>query len=240
MKKQIVLIGLVFIFLIANVGTAGASIFTYTFNLGVGNTSGSPAISSLPSPYATVTLDFLSNTEVNVTFQGDSFSTNLYPNGQYLLGNVGLNLNNVDENLTASNFAFTIGNFSSNETISFSQGLGTNKHPGEETFDGFGIMNFYAQDNSKNGGFNEGVQSVSFTLTDLTENWQSWSDLLIANDKGYFAAAHIYAWDGESDGAINTGFAANGSTKVPEPDILLLLGSGLLGLGFLGRKKFRK
>lgn len=236
MKKQIVLMGLVLVFIMMSAGMAGASIFTYTFNLGVGNTSGSPSVSDLPSPYATVTLDFLSNSEVNVTFQGDAFSTTLYPNGQYLLGDVGLNLNEVDNNLTASNFSFNVGSFPYNNTTSFSQG-------GAEQFDGFGIMNFSAQDNSTKGGFNEAVRSVSFTLTDSTENWQSWSDLLKVNDKGYFAAAHIYAWDGNTecnDGAITTGFAANGSTKVPEPGMLVLLGSGLAGLGLLGRKKFKK
>ncbi len=30
------------------------------------------------------------------------------------------------------------------------------------------------------------------------------------------------------------------STRVPEPGMLVLLGSGLLGLGFLGRKRFKK
>jgi hypothetical protein len=41
----------------------------------------------------------------------------------------------------------------------------------------------------------------------------------------------------------NVGLDGEGSLKmtpVPEPSTLLMLGSGLLGLGFLGRKRYKK
>lgn len=91
------------------------------------------------------------------------------------------------------------------------------------------------------GGYNHSSSTISFTLTNTSGSWSSAGQVLKANAKGYFAAAHIFVTAYPADakkGALVTGFAANG--RVPDSGAtVMLLGAALGALGiarrFLGR-----
>jgi len=57
------------------------------------------------------------------------------------------------------------------------------------------------------------------------------------NSQGYYTAAHVQGITGGLSGVITSG---GSSQPVPEPTTMLLLGIGLTGLAFFGRKRFLK
>jgi len=80
------------------------------------------------------------------------------------------------------------------------------------------------------------LTSFSFDVTNNTqkanENWTLANQVLRINDWGYLAVAHIVPQQGES------GYAAgNGSSVVPLPGAVWLLGSGLIGLAAIRRRR---
>ncbi len=79
---------------------------------------------------------------------------------------------------------------------------------------------------------------ISFTLAPKTGSFGTdWSQILAANEDGYYAAAHVAPLSSTGARGTPTGFAAGGFEKnnVTEPDSLVLLLSGLsvLSLGCL-------
>ncbi len=222
MKKSVISIlgsiGLVLIVLGLSINASALPIDSTTIYLSVPNTGLSP----YTGPYASIEIDLMSSTTASVIATGLT-SGNL----QYLLGGNGaLDLSTLGGSATASGFSWTGGN---NKT-SFSQGTSGN-------ISEFGNFNVVIDGFD---GFKSAVNTLNFSLVDNSATtWSSALGVLTLNDKDFLAAGHIFV-KGTACAEAPTGYAGNGSTKVPEPGMLVLLGSGILGLGLFGRKKFRK
>jgi hypothetical protein len=108
--------------------------------------------------------------------------------------------------------------------------------------DGFGNFDIAVE---KRGKHNVTELKFDVTVTGLTAGtWTADDFYLLSTGTAEHGNGHFAAqiWDKINDptGA-KTFFARDsGTPKVPEPNTMILLGSGLLGLAFYGRRKFRK
>lgn len=194
----------------------------YTFDLGLGNS----AISGFTGPYATVDIQLTDATTATITFTSLTNDGNIYLMGDG--GTVGVNVNAA---------SWTLGTITgSNAGTGFSLGPFSNGGAGNE--DGFGNFN---QTINSFDGFKDTSDIVSFVLTNTSGSWADASNVLTGNADGYLAAAHIFVTSdpaNASNGALATGYATNGgSSSVPEPGSLLMLGSFLVSGLMLARRK---
>lgn len=208
---------------------ASASADQINFDLNVPNT----ALSVFTGPYAKVTVDRTDSTHASITF--DSYTGGA---AIYLLGDSGVAAVNVTG-------TFTLGIISgTNSFAGFTPG--TLSDDGSKNVSSFGTFN---QTLKNTDGFGDTYTEIIFNLiASGPTSWASASSVLVANDKGFTAATHIFPWDGARNPTngkpINTfgtetGFAGNGQ-PIPEPATMLLLGSGLIGLAGLARRRFKK
>jgi VPDSG-CTERM motif len=192
-----------------------------TFDL----TTGNPAISGYPGPYASVLVNRTSTTTATITF------TSLTNSGRiYLFGDgssVGVNVNAASWTLGPITGANAGAGFS---PASYSSA-------GSKNVNGFGIFD---QVIDSGDGFTHSSDTISFSLTDTSGTWASAMAVLLANSTGSLAEAHIFVTDFPADasnGAIATGFASNGADTVPESgSTVLLLGGALSAIGLVRRK----
>lgn len=136
----------------------------------------------------------------------------------------------------------------------------TSTYPGAGVTDGLlflstvGATGIHPADNPATAGFDDSTTTLHSTLNGLTSPFSG-------NGTGYLeitggAYASLFGtgtFGANRDLYMNSDFSAPGingwpvksndpvvGTVVPEPGTLLLLGSGILGLGLVGRKRFKK
>ena len=196
-------------------GPPRASADSTTYNISVGNT----AISGFTGPYALVTVNRTSSTTATITFTSDLAAGNIY-----LMGDG----SSVAVNVNAT--SWTLGTITgSNAGTGFTPGPYSNG--GSGNVDGFGVLN---QTINSFDGFSHSSDTISFTITNTSGTWANAASVLIANSQGALAAIHVFVTSSPANaanGAIATGFAANGGATVPEPGVLTLLFAGLVSFG---------
>lgn len=201
---------------------ASASLSSYTYTLSAPNST----ISNYTGPYATVKVDLDTATPTIATIKAEGLTNGGYI---YLLGDGG----SLDLNVNVNSAMYNISNISATYLTGFSNGNYYSN--GSNNISEFGNFNASLKNN---GGFMEAAQTLTLTLTNTSGGtWANASDVLAKNDKNFLAAAHIYVWDGTYDHGKPNDAKATGFVATPIPAAAWLLGSGLLGLVGIRRKK---
>jgi VPDSG-CTERM motif len=188
------------------------------------------AIAGFPSPYATVDITMAANgLSATVTFTALQNATNTY-----LMGDGGSAALNVNGSFSLSLLS------ASNPYAGFTVGTPVSGGAGNE--DGFGSMSLTI---NMPDGWPSSAKTISFTVTNTGTAWTGITTgsnkMLLANNKGFIAAAHIFVGGNPPDAnaqALSTGFAGNGNTSNTVPDggaTVMLLGMALGALGMVRR-----
>jgi hypothetical protein len=189
-------------------------------------------LSGFITPFVQLTVNRTSSTVATVTFTSLVQAGNIYLMGDGTTAALNVNAGTFTVGtVTGSNSGtgFSAPSFTTNITPTSSQNV-----------DNQGHFNLTIDDTD---GFKNSVNTLSFTLTDVSGTWANAASVLALNDANRDAASHIFvtAFPAvQSAGAVATGFAGEspgGFGQVPLPPSVLLLGSGLLGMGLMGIRR---
>lgn len=205
-----------------------ADMITYSLD------NGNSQISGFSGPYGTVSVNLINPTTATITF-----------NSTVENGNINL-FGNVYANVEASSWSVS-GIAGSNIGTGFKTPLSFTSVNNPGNVDGRGSFNLEIE-NQTGDGFSSAENTVSFTLTDKSGTWADAASVLFANGNENFLAAHTFITlnpPNVSNGAIVTGYSGS-DTTIPNSHVpdggstAILLGSGMLGLGWLRARFSRK
>lgn len=230
MRRQIcsVIVGLC-VSVLTLVGSAQAGTITLTTsNLGVPPSG----------PFALVSYALINGTTAQFSYTGLNANGN-----QYLIGAQGaFGLNFAAGTGALSFFSNGVGQLGGFTVPSYSLGGAANE-------DGFGSFNYTVD---AFDGFTHGVVTSTFTVTRSTGTWANEAAILALNSNGAAAAAHIFVCPNPcsiNSSASVTGYAVGtfdgnptprNIDPVPEPGSMILLGSGLIAVATVARKRMRR
>jgi hypothetical protein len=204
-------------------GVAGA---TTTYVLNLENTDA--AFPNNPAPFGKVNVTLTGSNTATVEF------TTLAPSALSATNDSYIFVNKIGASVNGAFSVSDIMTFTETGTPAGEATWISSPNHGTETFDGFGQFGLVIR--VPNPGSSDIVR-VTFTLTKASGSWDNDAVVLALNAKGFHVAAHEAT---DFGGSGNTFYATDGTVHAPLPPSAMLLGSGLLGLGLLRRKRSLK